>query len=153
MSTPNKEAALSSPLRTFVGYGLMIGGTVLAYSFVRSAGERRLAPGAAAGQALFGAQGGSANADVLAHVLLALVVVIITARAVGSLFRWLAQPPVVGEILAGILLGPSLLGRVAPAVSAYILPKTVAPFLGILSQVGVILYMFLVGLELDPGLL
>jgi Kef-type K+ transport system membrane component KefB len=86
-------------------------------------------------------------------VLLALVVVIVTARAVGSLFKYLHQPPVVGEILAGILLGPSLLGRVAPSVSAYLLPKAVAPFLGVLSQVGVILYMFLVGVELDPGLL
>ena len=86
-------------------------------------------------------------------MLIALVVVIVAARLVGSLFAFLGQPPVVGEILAGILLGPSLLGRVAPALSAYLLPTTVAPILGILSQVGVILYMFLVGLELDPTLL
>jgi Kef-type K+ transport system membrane component KefB len=60
---------------------------------------------------------------------------------------------VVGEILAGILLGPSVLGRFAPAAQAYLLPHEVAPFLGVLSNVGVILYMFLVGVELDPTLL
>lgn len=86
-------------------------------------------------------------------MLLALVVVIVLARAVGSIFQYFAQPPVVGEILAGILLGPSVLGKLAPAVQSYILPREVAPFLGVLSQVGVILYMFLVGVELDPTLL
>jgi Kef-type K+ transport system membrane component KefB len=86
-------------------------------------------------------------------VLLALVVVIVVARGIGSLFAYFAQPPVVGEILAGILLGPSVLGRFAPAWQSYLLPKEVAPFLGVLAQVGVILYMFLVGVELDPTLL
>ena len=77
---------------------------------------------------------------------------IITARALGALFARLRQPPVIGEVVAGILLGPSLLGRVAPEASAFLLPPTVAPSLQILAQLGVILYMFLVGLELDPGL-
>ena len=68
--------------------------------------------------------------DVLVHVLLALAVVIVTARALGSLFAKLKQPPVIGEVLAGILLGPSLLGRIAPVGR----PRTccrprVAPFL------------------------
>ncbi len=94
-----------------------------------------------------------AGSDTLLHVLLALVVVIAAARALGALFRWLKQPPVVGEVLAGIMLGPSLLGHLAPGVSAYILPPPVAPYLGVIAQVGVILYMFLVGLHLDTGLL
>ena len=59
----------------------------------------------------------------------------------------------IGEIIAGILLGPSLLARAAPGVSAYLLPASIAPFLNVLSQIGVVLYMFVVGLELDPGLL
>ena len=59
----------------------------------------------------------------------------------------------IGEVIAGILLGPSLLGRVAPGVAAYVLPPSVAPFLGVIAQLGVILYMFLVGLELNAGLL
>src|SRR6266481_9225883 len=70
-----------------------------------------------------------------------------------AVFRNAHQPPVVGEILAGILLGPSLLGRLAPGASAYLFPPAVGPFLNIIAQVGVILYMFLVGLELDPALL
>ncbi|HEY2485868.1 MAG TPA: cation:proton antiporter [Candidatus Binataceae bacterium] len=91
--------------------------------------------------------------DVLMHVLLALVVVIVLARAVGSLFAYFQQPPVVGEIIAGILLGPSLLGRVTPGVAGYLFPPTVVPVLGVLAEIGVVLYMFLVGLELDTSLL
>src|SRR5262249_115706 len=81
-----------------------------------------------------------------------LLLVILAARALGTLFQKIHQPPVIGEIVAGILLGPSLLGRIAPEWSAFLLPKTVVPFLGVLSQIGVILYMFLVGLELDASL-
>jgi len=87
--------------------------------------------------------------DVLFHVLLALVVVILVARACGALFRYAGQPPVVGEVVAGIALGPSLLGRVSPVTASYLLPPRVAPFLEIIAEVGVVLFMFLVGLELD----
>ena len=55
-------------------------------------------------------------------------------------------------MIAGIMLGPSLLGRFAPAASAFILPDSVAPYLSVIANVGVILYMFLVGVELDTGL-
>jgi Kef-type K+ transport system membrane component KefB len=85
----------------------------------------------------------------LLHILLALVTVIIAARILGAAFKWIKQPPVLGEVIAGILLGPSLLGAIAPSVSSYILPSTAAPFLSIIAQLGIILYMFLVGLELD----
>src|SRR5678810_624514 len=91
------------------------------------------------------------DSHTLMHVLLALTTVIITARAMGALFSLLNQPAVVGEVLAGIFLGPSVLGRIAPDVATYLLPSSVAPFLGVLSQVGVVLYMFLVGLDLDFG--
>ncbi len=87
--------------------------------------------------------------DYLLHVLLALVVVIIVARVVGGLFKYMHQPPVIGEVIGGIMLGPSLLGRLAPDIYAYVLPTNAAPFLGVIAQLGVILYMFLVGLELD----
>lgn len=90
----------------------------------------------------------------LVHVLVALVVIVTAARAMGYLFtRFLGQPRVIGEVVAGILLGPSLLGRVAPDVSDVLLPGGAVPFLGFLAQLGVILFMFLVGLELDLGLL
>jgi Kef-type K+ transport system membrane component KefB len=93
------------------------------------------------------------NHGTLPHVLLALIVIIVAARLLGALFRRMAQPPVIGEVVAGILLGPSLLGRVAPSVSNYVLPQAVAPYLQIIAQLGVILFMFLVGLELDTSLL
>jgi Kef-type K+ transport system membrane component KefB len=90
--------------------------------------------------------------DTLLHVLLALVVVIVASRALGWVFRRIGQPAVVGEVLAGVCLGPSLLGRVWPAGQRFLLPAEIAPSLGLIAQVGVILFMFLVGLELDMSL-
>ncbi len=133
-------------------YGLMIGALVLLYLWIRSYGETLPAP-APVGSNVFGSVASRASEGDLLHVLLALVVVIATARAMGWVFRSVNQPPVVGEILAGIVLGPSLLGRLVPGAEGYLFPATVGPYLNIISQVGVILYMFLVGLELDPALL
>ena len=87
----------------------------------------------------------------LFHLLLALAAVIIVGRLLRPIFHALGQPPVIGEVVAGIVLGPSLLGRLAPVVSQYILPADVAPLLGLVAQLGVVLYMFLVGLELNPN--
>src|SRR4029453_5302402 len=56
-------------------------------------------------------------------------------------------------IVAGLVLGPSLLGRLSPAVATFILPATIAPFLQVIAQLGVILFMFLVGIELDTALM
>ena len=90
---------------------------------------------------------------ILLHVLLALVVIIVVARILGALFRRLNLPQVMGEVVAGILLGPSFLGWLAPEVASQILPVNTAPYLALISQVGVVLYMFLVGLDLDLELL
>lgn len=89
------------------------------------------------------------GADLLWHLLFALAAVVITGRVLGRVFRVVGQPPVIGEVVAGILLGPSLLGAIAPEAYEFILPATIAPSLGLLSQLGVVLYMFLVGVELD----
>jgi Kef-type K+ transport system membrane component KefB len=89
----------------------------------------------------------------LIHVLLTLTAVVALGWLLGNLFRYLGQPAVIGEIVAGIALGPSLLGQVSPAAADYLLPADVAPYLGVISQLGVILYMFLVGLELNPNML
>ncbi len=142
----------SAGTRAVAVYGLMIGGLVLLYLWIRSYGQTLGAP-LASGTAIFGSAASRATEGDLLHVLLALVVVIATARAMGSIFRNLGQPQVVGEILAGIVLGPSLLGRLAPGAEGYLFPATVGPALNIIAQVGVILYMFMVGLELDPALL
>ena len=138
--------------RAAAAYGLMIGGLVLLYLWIRSYGDTLGAP-APPGSNIFGSAASRASQGDLLHVLLALVVVIATARAMGWVFRSARQPQVVGEILAGIVLGPSLLGRLAPGAEGYLFPAAVGPFLNIIAQVGVILYMFLVGLELDPALL
>lgn len=75
--------------------------------------------------------------------------ILIVARLAGWIFGKLQQPRVIGEMVAGILLGPSLLGWAAPSVSAALFPPASLGVLNLLSQVGLLLFMFLVGLELD----
>jgi len=99
-----------------------------------------------AGSAPSGAVSGPSD---LLHVLLALGAVLVTGQLLGRLFAAVRQPPVIGEVLAGVLLGPSVLGRLVPGLSDRILPASVAPALGLVAQLGVVLYMFLVGLEFD----
>lgn len=72
------------------------------------------------------------------------------SRAVAVLFRRMRQPKVMGEMFAGIMLGPSFLGWVAPHLSHAIFPASSLGYLNALAQVGVVIYMFLVGLGLNP---
>jgi Kef-type K+ transport system membrane component KefB/nucleotide-binding universal stress UspA family protein len=83
-------------------------------------------------------------------VLLEVLIVIALSRLVGLAFRAIKQPQVIGEIVAGIMLGPSLLGLVAPDLGAALFPAEAVPFLNVLSEVGLIFFMFLIGLELNP---
>jgi Kef-type K+ transport system membrane component KefB len=83
-------------------------------------------------------------------LILQIAVVLAVCRVVGELFRKIHQPRVVGEMFAGIMLGPSLLGWLAPHLSAYVFPVSSLGFLNALSQVGVVVFMFLVGLGIDP---
>ncbi|WP_315788633.1 cation:proton antiporter [Fischerella sp. JS2] len=83
-------------------------------------------------------------------VLIEVLIVIGLSRLVGLAFRWINQPLVIGEIVGGIMLGPSLFGLVAPGLSATLFPPETVPFLNVLSQVGLIFFMFLIGLELNP---
>jgi Kef-type K+ transport system membrane component KefB len=91
------------------------------------------------------------STDLTFHVLLALAVVLIAGHVLGRLLVAVGQPPVIGEVVSGILLGPSLLGRVAPGVESYLFPDSARPALAVVAQLGVILYMFVVGLEFDAG--
>jgi Kef-type K+ transport system membrane component KefB len=84
-------------------------------------------------------------------LILQIGTILIAARLVGWIFGRLHQPRVVGEMLAGILLGPSLLGWLAPNFSAALFPADSLGHLNSLSQVGLLIFMFLVGLELDLG--
>lgn len=140
-------------LREAVIYAVVLTAAVLIYLVIHAYGMRLPMPTRLpANLGTAGGPAGGHDADVMLHILIALSLIIMVARAGGMLFRFLHQPAVVGEIVAGIMLGPSLLGRLWPGAFNYILPPTVAPFLDVLAQIGIILYMFLVGLELDPQL-
>jgi Kef-type K+ transport system membrane component KefB len=139
-------------LRMAIMYGAMVVGAVGLFLVIDHRGRGLVAP-APAQPGPRGAAAVGGTPDPLVHVLGALTAVLITGRLLGLLFRYVGQPPVIGEVVGGILLGPSLLGRVWPEAAAVVLPPSVAPFLGVIAQLGVVLYMFLVGLELNPRVL
>jgi pimeloyl-ACP methyl ester carboxylesterase len=85
----------------------------------------------------------------LAHLFLQLFVIIAVSRAVGKQFTRIGLPAVVGEMTAGILLGPSLFGWLAPGAFAFVFPADSLGALQLLSQAGICLFMFAVGMELD----
>lgn len=84
-------------------------------------------------------------------LLLQIVVIVIAARAVGGLFHRLGQPAVVGEMVSGLLLGPSLFGQCAPRAAAFLFPSASLDLLNAFSQFGIVLFMFLVGIRLEGG--
>jgi Kef-type K+ transport system membrane component KefB len=88
--------------------------------------------------------------NIVLLVLIEILIVIGGSRLVGWAFRSIKQPLVIGEIVAGIALGPSFLGWVAPDLAKLLFPAATIPYLNILSQIGLIFFMFLIGLELDP---
>lgn len=93
------------------------------------------------------------NTHMLAQLLVQLIVIIGLSRLIGRGARWLGQPLVIAEVVAGIALGPSLLGWISPGTLQWLFPADSMPFLKMLAEVGLVLFMFLIGLELDPKLL
>ena len=94
------------------------------------------------------------SAHQLIFLLLAEIAIILGASQImGIAFARIGQPKVMGEMVAGIMLGPSLLGLLFPEWSAYLFPDAAVRYLGVLSQIGVIFFLFLIGLELDPKLI
>ena len=87
--------------------------------------------------------------DPLAILLAQIVTIIIVARFFGWVFKKIGQPTVIGEIIAGIVLGPSLLGMYFPEYSGMLFPVESLGNRQFLSQIGLILFMFVVGMELD----
>lgn len=85
----------------------------------------------------------------LSLLLLQIIVILIVSRIFGFLFSKLGQPSVVGEMLAGIFLGPSVVGLFFPDFSAFIFPKDSLKTLQFLSQIGLSFFMFVIGMELD----
>jgi Kef-type K+ transport system membrane component KefB len=89
--------------------------------------------------------------DPLSQLLLQLVTVLVAARVAGRLVMRLGQPAVIGEMAVGICLGPSLLGWAAPGVFHALFPASSLPTLQLISQIGVCLFLFVVGISLDTG--
>jgi Kef-type K+ transport system membrane component KefB len=89
----------------------------------------------------------------LAILLLQILTIIITAKIFGFLCKKIGQPSVIGEIIAGIVLGPSFIGMYFPEFSGFLFPKQSLGNLQFLSQIGLILFMFIVGMELDLNIL
>nr|MBA2382386.1 cation:proton antiporter [Chloroflexota bacterium] len=88
--------------------------------------------------------------ELFARLALAIAVVILAARVAGWLLVRLGQPRVMGEVLAGVLLGPTLFGAIAHPIQTWIFPAQVIPLIAAVANIGLAFYMFLVGLELDP---
>ncbi|HEU4464804.1 MAG TPA: cation:proton antiporter [Gemmatimonadota bacterium] len=130
-----------------VYYGGLLLAAAVVFLLVRSYGET-LTPGVPASPAT--APHAAPGVDALPHILFVLGAVVLIGRALARLLAPLRQPPVIGEVLAGILLGPSLLG---PDLAARILPPETSSALAVVAQLGVILFMFLIGLEFDFGFL
>jgi len=135
-------------------YAIMLALSAAIFWWIRIAGSQLSAPLAPLAPlpriAAAPAQGaGTPAPDLLLHLIMALVLIIVWSHLMGALFARLHQPAVVGEVIGGIMLGPSLLGRLAPGAFHYVLPASIAPFINFHAQLGIILYMFLVGLELD----
>ncbi len=89
----------------------------------------------------------------LAILLIQITTIILVARFCGWIFRKIGQPSVIGEIIAGIILGPSLLGMYFPEFSLALFPSDSMGNLKFLSQIGLILFMFVIGMELDMKVL
>ncbi|MFO0912469.1 MAG: cation:proton antiporter [Pirellulales bacterium] len=100
----------------------------------------------------------ASSVDVLHHVLLTLAVVMMLGGILARLLRWAGQPPVIAEVVAGICLGPSVLGALSPQLMHGLIPGPdvdphgrVTAAMQAIAQLGILLYMFVVGLELDAG--
>lgn len=140
-------------MKAIFHYFVLVGLPILGVLALLQLGQGLEAPAAAATAGVPERGAALEHAGDLPTLLIQISVILAASRLVGMLFRKLHQPQVMGEMVAGILLGPSLLGWVAPGVSAALFPPESLGYLNALSQVGLLLFMFLVGLELDPQLL
>ena len=89
----------------------------------------------------------------LTTLLIQIIVVLIAVRIFGYLFQRIGQPGVIGEIVAGIVLGPSLLGKYFPEAFLFLFPPESLTNLELISQIGLVLFMFVIGMELDFSVL
>lgn len=137
-------------MKTFILIIAMLILPVLVVDGILRIGSSLQAPVHLTGNLLTHSDNGSVVEFNLPLLLLQILVILIAARLLGFVFRKIHQPQVMGEMIAGILLGSTLLGTVSPAVSSYLFPGDSLTALNALSQIGLVLFMFMVGLELDP---
>jgi Kef-type K+ transport system membrane component KefB len=157
-----RPAAGSQSLRGFVLYLAMLVAAVGVFFAIRWIGEGASPAGVVAVDVAPSAPRAAAGpkVDVMLHVLATLAAMVGLGHLLGRLFQKMGQPPVIGEVVAGICLGPSVLGALAPSAMHFLIPPAaadphgeVATALKVIAQVGVILYMFTVGLELNAAAL
>ncbi len=139
---------MSLRARTILLYLLLVGIPILAVIVLIDVG-RAIVPPKLGGAALETAAA-PAGTPTMLLLIGQIAVIIALSRVVALLLTRLKQPRVVSEIAAGLLLGPSLLGAVAPILHAGLFPVQSLGILGMLSQIGAVLFMFLVGLQFDP---
>jgi Kef-type K+ transport system membrane component KefB len=115
----------------------------------RTGCERRLAASARLDARTATADGEERMDVLIADVIGDVALVLVFSSLLGAAARWCGQPKVVGQIIAGIVLGPSLLGRLPGDLTARLFPSAALPALGVLAQVAIVIFMFVVGYELD----
>ncbi|MBX3413374.1 MAG: cation:proton antiporter [Pirellulales bacterium] len=140
-----------------MSYLALIAGGIGLFLLIRAFGSD-LTAGASPADARPVGQPQPGQVDVVLHVIATLAAVLFVGFVLGRVCKYLGQPPVIGEVIAGIMLGPSLLGALSPDVFHMLIPSSVSDpngqvpaALRAVSQIGVILYMFLVGLELNAA--
>ena len=138
--------------RRRLAYPVIIGGSIAGLLWTLRLGSHLTAPAPDPSAALL-TSAGAVGVFRLPVFLAQLVAVMLVSRGAGRVMRRCGQPQVVGEMLGGLLLGPSFLGLIAPPAYALLFPAGSVRFLNAVSQLGVLLFMFLVGLELDLVLL
>lgn len=132
-----------------IGFLALIGWVMQAGTRLEVAGTKAVAASTGPAWADFVAALHQGWQSPLALLLAQMAAILLAARSLGFLCRKIGQPTVVGEMAAGILLGPSLLGHYFPAFSARLFPPDSLNNIRFLSQIGLILFMFVVGMELD----
>jgi Kef-type K+ transport system membrane component KefB len=136
--------------RAVLLYAIVIGASIAAIAGILQIGDSWYGP-VGAGTVPPPSKYASEPSSSLAILIIQLLVIVVAAQICGTLARLVGQPAVIGEIAAGLLLGPSLLGHVWPGASAFLFPQSSLNILQLMSQVGVILFMFTVGLDLNPA--
>jgi Kef-type K+ transport system membrane component KefB len=152
--------AFSLSWRAGAAYAAMLLLAGALFFLIRYVGEATFAPTAPVAIATESASstGRTPHVNVILHVLATLTAIMVLGYVLGRVLVRFGQPPVIGEVLAGIMLGPSLLGAISPAAMELLIPGRAADphghvvtALQAIAQLGIILYMFLVGLELNAA--